>query len=180
MAVIAAVIIYRTKWRILRLPAAAVTSYLAVLLLLCKTMGAAVYAIVAAPLALFTTPRTWVRLACAILLLVCAYPLLRTYEVIPVHHIAAAAKMISVDRSASFQTRVKNEDMLLSKASEKPLFGWGTWGRSRVSRQAVRIFQSLMANGLSSSACSAGLATCRFSAYLQPQCCELERPFAVP
>jgi hypothetical protein len=124
MAVIAAAIVYRAKWHILRLPAAAVTSYLAVLLLLCKTMGATVYAIVAAPLALFTTPRAWVRLACAILLLVCAYPLLRTYDVVPVHHIAAAAKTISIDRSASFQTRVKNEDMLLSKANEKPLFGW--------------------------------------------------------
>jgi hypothetical protein len=132
MAVIAAAIVYRAKWHILRLPAAAVTSYLAVLLLLCKTMGATVYAIVAAPLALFTTPRAWVRLACAILLLVCAYPLLRTYDVVPVHHIAAAAKTISIDRSASFQTRVKNEDMLLSKANEKPLFGWGTWGRNRV------------------------------------------------
>jgi hypothetical protein len=132
MAVIAAVIATRARLQIVRIPAAAVAPYLAVVLLLCKSMASIVYATAAAPLVLFTTPKTWVRVACAMLLLVCAYPMLRSYDVIPVHHIAAAANSISPDRSASFQTRVKNEDILLARANEKPFSGWGTWGRNRI------------------------------------------------
>jgi hypothetical protein len=132
IAVIAAVIAIRGRWRIFKLPAAPVAAYLTVILLLCKTMGAALYVAVAAPIALFTKPATWVRVACAILLFVCAYPLLRTYDLVPVHQISAAASSVSVGRGSSFQYRVKNEDKLLAKAEQKPFFGWGAWGRSRV------------------------------------------------
>lgn len=132
MAVIAAMIAVRARWFVLRLPAGAVAGYLGVVLLLCKTLGAMIYAVIAVPLALLTGPRTWVRIACVILLIVCAYPMLRTYGVIPVEGIASAANSISADRSASFQTRVENENRLLAKANEKPYFGWGTWGRNRI------------------------------------------------
>jgi hypothetical protein len=136
MAVIGAVIAVRARWPLLRAPPAAVATYLAMVLLLCKTMGAMIYAIVAAPLALFTAPKTWVRASCAILLIACAYPLLRTYDIVPVHRITAAANTISADRSESFRTRVENEDRLLAKANQKPFFGWGTWGRNRVYDEA--------------------------------------------
>jgi hypothetical protein len=132
MAVIAAVVLARGKLRILRQPAAWVAAYLGVVLLLCKTLAAALYAAVITPIVLFTRPRTWVKITCALLLVICAYPALRTFELIPVHHISHAATSISLDRSKSFQTRVQNEDKLLAKANEKPLFGWGTWGRNRI------------------------------------------------
>ena len=132
LALIAAIVGIRARWHILRIPAGAVSAYLAVVLLLCKSLGAIIYAAIVAPLALFTSPRTWVRIACVILLFVCAYPMLRNYEIVPVHGIAAAANSISPNRSASFQTRVDNEDQLLAKANQKPLFGWGAWGRNRV------------------------------------------------
>jgi hypothetical protein len=132
MALIAAVVAARARWRILSVPAGYVAAYLGGVLILCKTMGATIYAVAAAPLALFTAPRTWVRVAFAISLVVCSYPLLRTYGVIPVQRIAAAANTISSDRSSSFQFRVDNEDRLLARANEKPFFGWGTWGRNRI------------------------------------------------
>jgi len=65
-------------------------------------------------------------------LFVCAYPALRWHNLIPVHHIADAATSVSKDRAESFQTRVKNEDQLLAKAEQKPVFGWGEWGRQRI------------------------------------------------
>jgi hypothetical protein len=68
------------------------------------------------------------------LLLVCAYPMLRTFDLIPVHHIADAANSVSAERKSSFQTRVENEDILLAKGNQKPLFGWGAGGRNRVYR----------------------------------------------
>ena len=132
LAMIAAAASIRAKWRFLQMPAAAVTTYLAVILLLCKTLGAAIYAFVLAPIILILKPTTWVRISLALTLLVCAYPLLRSYNLVPVHHIADLANEISSDRSSSFQMRVKNEDILLEKANQKSLLGWGTWGRNRV------------------------------------------------
>jgi hypothetical protein len=132
MAVISALVAIRARWQVLRIPAAAAATYLAGVLVLCKSLGSMVYATVAAPVVLFTAPRTWVRISCAILLLVCAYPALRYYNIIPVHHVAAAASSVSAERASSFQTRVNNEDMLLARANQKPLLGWGTWGRNLV------------------------------------------------
>jgi hypothetical protein len=132
LAVIASVVVARAKWPILNQRAAFVVGYLSFVLLLCKTLGAALYAIVAGPLIMFTRPRTWLSAACALVLLVCAYPMLRSFDLIPVEKIATAASGVSADRGSSFEYRVQNERLLLTKANEKPLFGWGTWGRSRV------------------------------------------------
>jgi hypothetical protein len=39
---------------------------------------------------------------------------------------------ISEDRAESLEFRLQNENILVDKALERPLFGWGGWGRSRV------------------------------------------------
>jgi hypothetical protein len=132
LAVIASLVIVRLRGRIMQIPAPAVAAYLGVMLVLCKTLGALIYAVVLAPLILFTRPRVWTKIACVILLVVCAYPALRWHGLIPVEQISRAAGGISADRSSSFDTRVENEGQLLAKAQEKPLFGWGTWGRNRI------------------------------------------------
>lgn len=132
MALTAAAILVRTRTRIVSFSASAVAGFLGVMLVLCKTMGAAVYAVIAVPLTLFTTPKTWVRISTILVSIVAAYPLLREHNIIPVHHISDLASQISADRANSFQIRVTNEDMLLSKAAQRPLLGWGTWGRSLI------------------------------------------------
>jgi hypothetical protein len=137
LAVIAAIAVARAKWRIFRQPAALVAGYLTALLLLCRTWGATIYLIVIGPVVWFTKPRTWVRVSVVIALLVCAYPLLRAYDIVPVHRVLEAANSINPDRAASFKTRVVNEDILLAKANQKPFFGWGAWGRNRVYQQGT-------------------------------------------
>lgn len=131
-AVLAAIVIVRMKSRILRFPSSLAAAYLGGLLLLCKTLGATMYAIVLAPLILFSRPRTWVKLACAASLVVCAYPLLRNHDLAPTQFMSQIALKVSPQRGASFQTRVDNEEQLLQKANQKPLFGWGGWGRNRI------------------------------------------------
>ncbi len=42
------------------------------------------------------------------------------------------AYQASEDRGASLEFRIMNEDLLLVKARERMVFGWGGWGRSRV------------------------------------------------
>jgi hypothetical protein len=132
LALISAVVLARAKRRILRAPAGAVAGYLGALLLLCKSLGPLIYAAFLTPLVAFARPRTWAKFACVLIIIVAFYPALRGSGLAPVHHISAAAAAVSADRSKSFQTRVLNEDQLLAKANEKPLFGWGAWGRNRV------------------------------------------------
>jgi hypothetical protein len=132
LAVIASVVAIRARWPIMNQRASVVAGYMAFVLLLCKTLGAALYAIVAAPVILFTKPRTWLTVSLSLALVVCAYPLLRTQSLIPIDRIASAAGGVSADRESSFLYRIENEQLLLGKANEKPFFGWGTWGRSRV------------------------------------------------
>jgi hypothetical protein len=132
MAFIAAIVAMRARWRLFNVPDGTVATYLGGLLLLCKTLAAIIYGTAAAPLVFFTTPKTWVRVSSVVILIICAYPMLRTYDIIPVRRVAAAAGTVSADRAGSFQFRVENEDRLLNKANQKPFFGWGTWGRNRV------------------------------------------------
>jgi hypothetical protein len=132
LAVVGAIICARAKWQFFGRPASYVASYLAILLVFCKTLGAGLYVIVAAPIALFTRPKTWVRASLAILIVLCAYPLLRANDIIPVHHISDFADSISKDRNASLNLRLTNEDSLLARANEKPFLGWGSWGRNRI------------------------------------------------
>jgi hypothetical protein len=131
MAFVASVATVRAKWRVFHLPAGAAATYLGGLLLLCKSLGSMIYGALAAPLVLFTTPKTWVRFSCVVVLIICAYPMLRTYDLIPVRRAVAAANAVSAERSGSFQFRVENEDKLLVRANQKPVLGWGTWGRNR-------------------------------------------------
>jgi len=132
MAFVAAIVALRCRWRLLSVPPGAAAGYLGVLLLLCKTMGPIIYGAVCAPLVYFTGPKTWVRVSCVVILIICAYPMLRTYDIIPVRRVVAAASTVSADRAGSLQFRIENEDKLLAKANQKPYLGWGTWGRNRV------------------------------------------------
>jgi len=38
----------------------------------------------------------------------------------------------NADRAASLEYRLINEEMLVEKAMQRPVFGWGGWGRSRI------------------------------------------------
>lgn len=39
---------------------------------------------------------------------------------------------VSAERAQSLEFRLDNEDVLIEKAMQKPVFGWGGWGRNRV------------------------------------------------
>jgi hypothetical protein len=132
MALIATIVLMRLRQRVFNFPVGPVAIYLGALLLLCKTFGAFLYGAAAAPLVLLSKPRTWINVSCVIVLIILTYPLMRTYDIIPVRRVAAAATMVSEDRAGSFAFRIQNEDRLLAKANEKALLGWGTWGRNRV------------------------------------------------
>ena len=110
----------------------AVAAYLSGLLVFCKSLGPAIYAIVFAPIILSSRPRLWVKLGCITSLIVCAYPLLRENGLAPTEIVSNIATKISPERNASFAVRLLNEGQLLAKAENKPWFGWGGYGRNRI------------------------------------------------
>lgn len=62
-----------------------------------------------------------------------SYVYIRTMTHTPVKPvIELVAKVVGDERGRSVQTRFVNEERLMARAWERPLFGWGRWGRSRV------------------------------------------------
>lgn len=109
-----------------------VAIYLGVMLVLCKSASPLIYACLLVPLLLFASSRTQLRVAALLATIVVAYPLLRSFELVPVDGILSLARSIDLERASSLQFRLENEEMLLRHASSKPIFGWGAWGRNFV------------------------------------------------
>jgi hypothetical protein len=131
-ATVAAAALWRMKTGIRQWPPGGITIYLTFVLVLCKTLGALVYGACLVPLVRWASPRLQLRLACVLVTIALAYPVLREADVFPTNAFLRAASVVSVDRAHSLGTRFENENLLLERASERPLFGWGRYGRSRV------------------------------------------------
>jgi len=107
--------------------------WLFVILALSRNFGALLIAVALLPVLFFTNIRGQLLVAAIICGVFLAYPAARTAQVLPIDQFLQFAESIGAERAAeSFRTRLDNEDRLLAKATERPLFGWGGWGRSRV------------------------------------------------
>jgi O-antigen ligase len=105
---------------------------LAVTTVLCKSTGAVILLVVG--LALLESTR-WVRasiLVAVLLSLAPAFGAARISGWTGRDLVVLSAKYINADRAQSLEYRAKQEDALISKAMQRPWFGWGRWGRSRV------------------------------------------------
>lgn len=105
---------------------------LAVTTVLVKSMGALGLALMGLGM-LFATK--WSRSKGFILLLV-LLPLLyiatRSTGIFSGEAVVDAIAAVQPDRAASLQFRLENENILLEKARQRILLGWGGWGRARV------------------------------------------------
>lgn len=106
--------------------------WLFVVMVLTKSLGAVFIAVLLLPVVLFFTPRTQLLVAACIAGAVMTFPMLRAAGLVPVDRAMAFAESISVDRSRSLQVRLDNEEPLLERARQRPVFGWGGYSRNRV------------------------------------------------
>ncbi len=126
-----------TYWRIQRSPVSqfssgVIVAYLMLVLILCKSMAALIYACFLGVCIKFFSPRLQFRFAVVLVMIALTFPLTRGLGWFPVQQISALVSEVSTERAQSFDFRIRNEDMLLKKAEKRPLFGWGTWGRNRI------------------------------------------------
>ncbi|WP_210528113.1 hypothetical protein [Rubellimicrobium arenae] len=106
--------------------------WLLAVLVLCKSMASLIYALLGLPVILLFSPRMQINLAAIIAVLLLFYPALRYSGVIPTDYMVQTAERVSADRAQSLEFRFDNEDSLLARAMERPLFGWGGWGRNQI------------------------------------------------
>jgi hypothetical protein len=106
--------------------------YLSVVLFLSNSLGALALTLLLAPAVALLGVRGQLLVAAILAGVVLLYPMLRGSGLVPVDRIHAISLAISEDRAQSFMFRIENEDRLLDRAAEKPLFGWGKWGRNLV------------------------------------------------
>ena len=129
MCFIAAVVLVRASPKASRPGYLMASVYLLVALLLCRSVGPLVYAVLLVPLVVILPRRAQVLLAAVMVAVVVTYPLLRGLDLVPVDDIMRFAMGLNAERGASLQFRILNEQLLLDRAAERPWFGWGLYGR---------------------------------------------------
>ncbi|TBX28182.1 hypothetical protein [Nioella sediminis] len=110
----------------------AAAAYMGLVLILCKSMASILYAAAFAPVLLFLGSRMQFRVAMLLACLVLAYPALKSFHLIPEADILELAESVDEDRANSLRFRLDNENILIDRAMERPVFGWGTWGRNQI------------------------------------------------
>lgn len=107
--------------------------WLLVVLVACKSVASIIYVLLIGPIILFASFRMQVRIAALLGILAFSYPLARGLGFVPTTTMVRLAEDISNPlRAQSLEYRFDNEEVLVERASERPLFGWGIWGRNHV------------------------------------------------
>ena len=116
----------------------AAAAYLLVVLVLSKSLGAIMYGLLLVPLVAVLSSRTQLRVAALLAFVALAYPVLKGADLVPQEAMVQQAERVESDRANSLRFRFQQETILLHRASEKPLFGWGLWGRNHIWDGATR------------------------------------------
>ena len=132
VAMIAAASLMAVRTRVFAIEGKAATAFLASIVVACKSAASIVYAGFGLLVVQFMTARMRTALAVALAALAITFPLLRGYGYFPTDQLVAVASEVSALRAHSLNYRFVNEDLLLEKAQERILFGWGGFNRSRV------------------------------------------------
>lgn len=101
-----------------------------IVLIISRNMGATMLAALLIPAMLFLKRRGIVGIALVCTALFMFYPVART--ALPSDQFVSAIASFSAARAQSLEFRLKHEGEVLEHAMEKPIFGWGGWGRGRV------------------------------------------------
>lgn len=101
-------------------------------LLLGRSFASIVYAGTAFLLLSWASLTTRARVVTVLTLVAVAYPALRAADAFPVEEFGRLSGAVSAERGESLAFRFAQEDILLARAMQRPLFGWGGWGRNRV------------------------------------------------
>jgi hypothetical protein len=129
---LAAVAMWRLHDRIKPFPPVGSPVYIGAIIVLCKSAGALVYAVVAGIFVRWMKPKAQLRLAVVLAVIGLLYPVLRVTDLFPDKVLVEAAASIDQERADSLKFRFDQERQLLDHAWQRFAFGWGRYGRNRV------------------------------------------------
>ncbi|AJQ92817.1 O-antigen ligase family protein [Gynuella sunshinyii] len=132
LATTAALVLWKAKIKPLQRNGLLIAMFLVGVVVLSKSLSAVIYVLLMIGAVMFLSYRKKAQVAAAIALFVFVFPMLRSLDLIPTTQIVNGIAHYSEDRAGSLEYRFDNEDMLLAKANQRPLFGWGSYGRNRV------------------------------------------------
>lgn len=132
MTLMAAIGMARMKMRFFTVSMSMVALWLAFVLVMNKSFGAVVMVALLAPALYFLKPRRFMGLAFVLGAMVVTYPAIRGANILPLQEMANQLSDVAPDRAESLSFRLRNEDLLLTRAQIKPWFGWGAYSRNRV------------------------------------------------
>jgi hypothetical protein len=119
--------------RVRHVPKRAAWIYLAVVLVLCKSTGAILYAMALIPLVLFASPRRMIQIARILTVVFLAYPILRYFDLIPVDAIVnLLSSNVNSERAGSLGYRFEMEKGMMDLTRLRPWWGWGGYARAFV------------------------------------------------
>ncbi len=101
-------------------------------LLLSKSLAAALYSTFALLMGFVSSTKALSRILLFVSLLVVIYPVTRATHLLPTAWLASQFAGVSAERADSLEYRLSNEDQLIERWAQRPWFGWGTFGRSRI------------------------------------------------
>lgn len=130
--VLATIALWRTAETSNRLFFVGAALWLIITLVLAKVLGALLITLALVPPILFLGVRAQLIVASVIVMTVIFFPVLRSTGYIPVATAISIAEDIDIRRAISLRTRLENEELMLEKANDRPVFGWGGWNRARV------------------------------------------------
>jgi hypothetical protein len=130
--VIAAVGLAQAQVKIFGLPPILTVLALFVGLVSCISLGPLLYGLLVPALMLSTKVTVQARVSLVLSFVIVFYPLLRSQDLFPTEVFVSTAESVSKDRASSLNFRFRNEDLLLERARDRLLFGWGSWSRSHV------------------------------------------------
>lgn len=96
---------------------------------LCKSLGVILYSLLLIPALLFLPARVHLLFGLLVSVLVLAYPMMRGAGLIPTQALVERVEQFNPDRAQSLEYRFDNEDRVIAHVRDKPLLGWGGWGR---------------------------------------------------
>lgn len=140
----------RLPWPRLRLPPGLAVFALLVTTLFVKSVGSIALMIVGIAAFVVSARGRWRVLLVILALVPSAYLLARIGLGWRGEALTNAAESVDDDRAGSLAVRLESDAQLVGRALERPLFGWGGWGRFRGGLAATDSFWSIIlgTNGL--------------------------------
>lgn len=146
MAAVAGLWLWRSKAqrRLWGLPMSWLVVPVLVTAVLCRSSGAWALLAFAGCVYLVTRWTKWRLALAALIVLIPAYAVTRTTQVISESTVTNAVGLVfPAERVASLRARLMQEDTISSHAMQRPLLGWGPWGDFRQGAGYVKAVDSL-------------------------------------